>query len=576
MGVERALFIGASLQALSMNSLSLRSFTIAVAGLFAVLAAIWLTDIGHRKLANPDEGRYSVLAMHMADSGDFVTPRLNGLKYFEKPPMQYWATAAAFKVFGKSEWSARLYTALAGLLCVLIVSYTAARLFTREIGLFAGLALIACPYFAALAKIVTLDMGLTLWTTLTVCAFMLSLHTDAQRPLSARQKLAWLCVAAIGSAGAVLSKGLIGIVFPGAVLFLYCLLNADWSRLGSIKWWLAVPLFLVVVSPWFVLVAERNPEFLHFFFIHEHFQRFTTTQHRRVEAWWFFLPILFVGVLVWAFLLIPALLRGWHHANHSHGFRPLRFALLWVLFVIGFFSLSGSKLPAYILPTFPFLAMLIAYFLATTPGRTLAWYLMPIPVIALALAFVLNALPASRARNPFELGLYTEYGTILVTAFVVFAVGTAIAVGFFWRNTKVSRRWAVLVVAASNVFMIQSIDTGYETLSPLQSGYALAQSVKQKLAPDTRLYSVNIYDQTLAFYLGRYTTLVDHVGEFEIGQKSEPGRSIARLEDFPGIWHQAGSVIAIIPPQDVDKMRSLGLDFEVIHESPRRFAILKR
>jgi 4-amino-4-deoxy-L-arabinose transferase-like glycosyltransferase len=561
-----------------MNSLSPGRFALLVGCLFTLLAALWLSDIGNRKLANPDEGRYSVLAMHMADSGDYVTPRLNGLKYFEKPPMQYWVTAAAFKSFGKSEWSARLYTALAGLLTVLLIAFTAGKFFGRETGLFTGLALVACPYYMALAEIVTLDMGLTFWTTLTVCAFMLS-----QRTVGGREGLVWLCIAAIASAGAVLSKGLIGIVFPGAVLFLYCLFNFDWSRLLRINWWIAVPLFLLAVCPWFVLVAERNPEFMQFFFIHEHFQRFTTTQHRRVEAWWFFIPILFVGVLAWAFLLVPSLVNAWRreraapvHSSEAKPFRPLRFALIWSVFIIFFFSISGSKLPAYILPTFPFLAMLIGYYLASTAGRKIAWYVLPIPAIALIIAYVLHTLPAKKARNAFELGLYTEYGEIMVAAFIVFAVGTTIAVACFWRNSKVSRRWAVAAVAAASVFMVQRIDSGYETLSPLQSGYGLAQSISQKLTKETRLYSVNTYDQTLAFYLGRYSTLVDYVDEFEMGQKSETGRNIARLDDFPPAWNQPGPVIAIIPPQDVDKMRGLGLDFEVIHESPRRFAIMKR
>lgn len=566
-----------------MNSLSLGRFALLVGCLFSLLAVLWLSDIGKRKLANPDEGRYSVLAMHMADSGDYVTPRLNGLKYFEKPPMQYWATAAAIKSFGKSEWSARLYTALAGLLTVLLVSFTAGRLFTREVGVFTGLALVACPYFMALAEIVTLDMGLTFWTTLTVCAFMLSQHNPASQPTSTRERLIWLCIAALASAGAVLSKGLIGIVFPGAVLFLYCLFNFDWPRLLRINWWIAVPLFLLVVCPWFVLVAERNPEFMRFFFIHEHFQRFTTTQHRRVEAWWFFIPILFVGVLAWAFLLVPSLVNAWRReraapvqSGQAQSFRPLRFALIWSVFIILFFSISGSKLPAYILPTFPFFAMLIGHYLAYTPGRKIAWYVLPIPPISLIIAYVLQALPVEKARNAFELGLYTEYSEIMVAAFIVFAIGTAIAVACFWRNTKVSRRWGVAAVAAASVFMVQRIDSGYETLSPLQSGHGLAQSISKKLTKETRLYSVNTYDQTLAFYLGRYSTLVDYVDEFEMGQKSEPGRSIARLEDFPSVWKQPGPVIAIIPPQDIDKMRGLGLEFEVIHESPRRFAIMKR
>jgi 4-amino-4-deoxy-L-arabinose transferase-like glycosyltransferase len=465
------------------------------------------------------------------------------------------------------------------------VSYTAARLLTREIGLFTGLALVACPYYMALAEIVTLDMGLTFWTTMTVCAFMLS-QQSIQTAADSRRNLGWLGVAALASAGAVLSKGLIGIVFPGAVLFLYCLFNMDWRRLARINWWIAVPLFLLAVSPWFVLVADRNPEFLQFFFIHEHFQRFATTQHRRVQAWWFFIPILFVGVMAWAFLLVPALLRAWRHGHDSTStqsgaqsvrpFRPLRFALIWALFIIFFFSLSGSKLVAYILPTFPFVAMIVAYYLATTPGRTIAKFLIPIPLLAVILAFVLNALPSRMAGNPLELGLYNQYAEILVAGCIAFAIGTAVATAFFWRNTKVSRRWGVALVAAASVFMVHRIDSGYETISPLQSGYALAQSIQKKLSAETRIYSVSTYDQTLAFYLGRYTTLVNYVDEFEMGQKSEPGRDIPRLEAFPAEWQKPGPVIAIIPPQDVDKMRGMGLDFEVIHESPRRFAIMKR
>jgi 4-amino-4-deoxy-L-arabinose transferase-like glycosyltransferase len=566
-----------------MNSLSLRQFALTAAAIFLAVAALWLMDLGERKLANPDEGRYSVLAMHMHTSGDFVTPRLNGLKYFEKPPMQYWATATAFNVLGKTEWSARIYTALCGLLAILMVSYTAARLFNREIGIFTGLALVGCPYYMVLAEVVTLDMGLTFWTTLSVCGFLLSQRSEPTLP-SKRERLGWLLIGWAAAAGAVLSKGLIGLVFPAAILFLYCLIQWDWRRLAAINWVSGFFIFFLVATPWFYLVAKQNPEFLHFFFIHEHFQRFTTTQHRRVEAWWFFIPILFVGCLAWAFMLVPALIRGWqaghHHAKHdaagNRHFKPLRFAIIWIVFIIFFFSISGSKLPAYILPTFPLIAMVLAYFIATTPGRKLAYFVAPIPVMALGLAWYLHSLPASRARNPFELGLYTDYAAILVAAFIIFAIGSAIGTLLFWRNSKVSRRWGVAIIASASVFMVSRIDAGYETLSPLQSGFALSQSIAKHLTPETRLYAVNTYDQTAPFYLGRYFTFVDYVDEFEMGQKREPTKHIPQLADFPPAWNQPGAVIAIIPPQDVDKMRGLGLDFTIIHESPRRMALLKR
>ena len=193
--------------------------------MLALIAVVSFFDLGFRKLANPDEGRYSVLAQQMADTGDFVTPRLNGLKYFEKPPMQYWATAISFKLFGQNEWSARFYTALCALLCLCLVGYTASRVFNREVGLYSVLALAACPYFMALGEIVTLDMGLTFWTTLSLCSFIIS-----QSPRGGRDEHAgWVWLAWAAAAGAVLSKGLIGVLFPAATVFLYSVITRDLS-----------------------------------------------------------------------------------------------------------------------------------------------------------------------------------------------------------------------------------------------------------------------------------------------------------------------------------------------------------
>src|SRR5258707_11578878 len=116
-----------------------------VLGVLAVVALAVGVDNLYRPLANPDEGRYSEISREMAASGDFVTPRLNGLKYFEKPPMQYWATAIAFKLFGESDFSARLYTTLCALGCLLLVLYAGTRLFDLETGTYAAFALLAMP-----------------------------------------------------------------------------------------------------------------------------------------------------------------------------------------------------------------------------------------------------------------------------------------------------------------------------------------------------------------------------------------------------------------------------------------------
>src|SRR3954466_8144744 len=144
----------------------------AAALLVIVAAAVGVHNL-QRPLANPDEGRYSEISREMAASGDWVTPRLNGIKYFEKPPLQYWATALAFDALGESEWSARLYVWLSALATVLLVGYTGSRLGGPPgAGLASMLILMASPYFVMMGGVVTLDTGLTLWTTVTLCAFL--------------------------------------------------------------------------------------------------------------------------------------------------------------------------------------------------------------------------------------------------------------------------------------------------------------------------------------------------------------------------------------------------------------------
>ncbi|HEX5629933.1 MAG TPA: phospholipid carrier-dependent glycosyltransferase [Usitatibacteraceae bacterium] len=352
--------------------------------LVALLALFVAVDNMQRPLAHPDEGRYSEISREMAASGDWVTPRLNGIKYFEKPPLQYWASAAAFSLLGESEFTARIYTALCGLIALLAVGYTARRLAGGDAALLAVGVLLSSPYFLGLAGVVTLDMGLTAWTTVAVCAFLLG----ASGPEAGRRR--WFLLAWAGMALAVLSKGLIGIVFPAAAIFLHCLANRDWRLLAKLEWWRGTALFLLIAAPWFVLVSMANPEFPQFFFVHEHFERFLSKSHRREEPWWYFWPILFAGFLPWMLGLVPAALEGWRREGSAASFPWRRFALLWSAFILAFFSASSSKLPAYILPVFPVFALVLGDWLARTPAERL-W--KGVAILAPFLAVLVIAAP---------------------------------------------------------------------------------------------------------------------------------------------------------------------------------------
>ncbi len=173
---------------------------------FAVL--IWGANLEYRKLSLSDEGRYSEIPRYMAQSGDWITPRLNGIKYFEKPPLQYWATAGAYKAFGEHQWTARIWPALTGFCGVLLMFVVGAHVFGRAAGLYTAMVLASSLLYAALGHILTLDMGLSFFLTVAFAGIVLGLDPRAD---AATNRL-WINIAAIGCALAVLSKGLIGIV----------------------------------------------------------------------------------------------------------------------------------------------------------------------------------------------------------------------------------------------------------------------------------------------------------------------------------------------------------------------------
>jgi 4-amino-4-deoxy-L-arabinose transferase-like glycosyltransferase len=534
--------------------------------LLAIAALAVGIDNMERPLANPDEGRYSEISREMAASGDWVTPRLNGIKYFEKPPLQYWATAAAFKALGENHYAARLYVGLAGMATILIVGFTAFRVRGIEAAVATVLAIVSCPYFMAMGGIVTLDMGLTLWTTATFCALVLA-EEARERP---REHRAWMLAAWVAMALAVLSKGLVGIVFPGALLAMHCLLARDFSILRRIEWTRGFPLFLVIAAPWFIAVSHANPEFAQFFFVHEHFDRFLTSEHRRVEPWWYFIPIVVFGFLPWMFALPSAIFHAWR-AERGAAFQPYRMALLWCGFIFVFFSGSGSKLPAYVLPLFPVLALVLGRYLVEAPARKLAiWSALILP-IAIVLAWVAWHYPET-ARDAWTLALYRAAQPWAVGAACVL-IATSLFATFFLRR---GRRWAALIgVALASVLMIEALEDGYEQLTPRQSGYGVAQKMRAVLTPATRVYSVHHYEQTVPFYLGRTVTLVDYLDEFETGMDAEPGRDIRKLANFPREWLREGDALAIMHPGIFEKLKAQGLPMQVLHQDPRRVLVRK-
>src|SRR6185369_8327593 len=221
------------------------------------------------------------------ERGDLITPTLNHVKYFEKPPLLYWLNAASIKLFGTSEFAARLPSALCGLATVLATYLIARKLYDRRTALISATILGTSAGFVLQSRIILTDMLLTFCLTAALGAFIVASQREGRRSSPLPWYLFYLFCAL-----AVLAKGLIGIVFPGGIIFFYLLLSKRWKLLAEMRIATGLLLFLAVTTPWFVAVSLRNPEFARFFFIHEHFERFTSTVHGRYQPMWFFLPVL--------------------------------------------------------------------------------------------------------------------------------------------------------------------------------------------------------------------------------------------------------------------------------------------
>jgi 4-amino-4-deoxy-L-arabinose transferase-like glycosyltransferase len=540
--------------------------------LLAIFAVAWFSALDFRKLVKPDEGRYAEIAREMAASGDWVTPRLNGIKYLEKPPLQYWATAAAFKAFGEREWAARLWTGVAGFCGVLIAFFAGRRLYGGTAGLLAGAVLGTSLMYFVMGHLNTLDMGLALFLEAALAAF---LFAQAAPPASIAERR-WMLAAWAALALATLSKGIVALALPFLTLAAYGLVQRDASPWKRMHLAAGVPLFLAIAAPWFVAVSLANPEFPRFFFVHEHLERFLTTEHRRTQPVWYFAPILLAGLLPWTTVALQGILESWRRPGlgppKGPGPGPLhagRFLALWTLVVFGFFTLSGSKLPSYVLPVFPALAIVAGDALARMPGRTLRLHLAAVAVIALA------ALPwLWRWRSGEDAGtaaMLERYARWLALAAAGLAAGAVLA----WWRARERPVHAALVLGAGALFLSATALLGHEALGRSNSAHYIAEEIRPGLKPDAPFYSVGMYDQTLPFYLRRTVTLVDYADEFEFGLAQEPQRRIATIEDFKKRWREDPMAYAVMSGETHRRLQAEGLPMRVLARDTRRVIVAK-
>lgn len=345
--------------------------------LTAALVLFWLAATAWaRPLMLPDEGRYVGVALEMLRSGDWLTPTLNGLPYFHKPPLFYWITAGAMSVFGVNEWAARAAPLLGATLGALALTLFVRRWVGERAARLALVMLLAQPLFFVGGQFANLDMLIA--GVITATTLML-----AHAALCAEQGLPYRSTLVLGYAVAalgLLAKGLIGFVIPALVIGVWLLARGRWRALLAMVSLPGALLFSLIALPWFLAMQLRFPDFLDYFFVVQHFKRFAAGGFNNVQPFWFY-PALLLAFhapwLPWARGLFRVRATAAGATASPASVRSLMW--VWAAVVLVFFSMPASKLVGYILPLTPPLAMLMADAVLRQRGERqtvpLAWVL---------------------------------------------------------------------------------------------------------------------------------------------------------------------------------------------------------
>ena len=524
-----------------------------------ILAALWFASLPWRPMFDPDEGRYAEIPREMAATGDWVTPRLDGLKYFEKPPLQYWATASLYSVFGVHEWAARAWAVGLAFACVpLVYGFTRRLGYRAEESTVAAALLAINPYFALTGQVNLLDQGFCFFLCGAVFGFALAQRAAAG---SASERnymlLTWAALAL-----AVLSKGIVTLVLAGGTVFFYMVIRRDASPLRRMHFLLGLPLFLVVTLPWFWLVQSRNPEFAQFFFIHEHFARFLTNVHNRIEPWWYFLKVLLIALLpvLWNLRRVRWIAPA---DAAAPAFRVDLYLVIWAALVFVLFSASHSKLASYVLPMMPALAVLLAPGIAAQPSafrRAETTMLLLLVIVGVGLVF------QGRQRTGALHG-----ANIAWAAAVVVIAGVAAALTRR-KDFDRPRQWFVLAAATAAGF--QCLFMSYAVALPYRSTSTLVSQVSGGLRADDPLYSVGEYRHSLSFYLQRELAIYDFSGELEFGLRQagvEPGTN--DRAKFLRDWSAQSRGLAFIDVRSYPALEAAGLPGRVVARDARSIVV---
>ncbi|MDQ5987954.1 MAG: Undecaprenyl phosphate-alpha-4-amino-4-deoxy-L-arabinose arabinosyl transferase [Syntrophus sp. SKADARSKE-3] len=486
-------------------------------------------------LMEPDEGRYALIPHAMNATADYVTPHLKGVVYLEKPPLGYWGTALAFKIFGENEFSSRLFPGLCAWGCIILAYFMGTYFHKSRTGLYSAAVLTTCLLPFVLGRVNILDMPLTFFLACSIWSGFRYFDADREK----KSRSVWLYLMYLCSALAFLTKGLIGIVFPFAIIGLWLLSLFRFRDVLGLISPIGIMVFAVVAGPWIYLVQKANPDFLYFFFIQEHFLRYTTAMHERTEPAYYYLLILLGGTLPW-WPYLPKSLFGIRKGAKLLAERVLfrreeiLFYTIWVGVILVFFTLSSSKLASYIAPVFIPLAILMGHVFSSYEARSLKnqyagimeRILSNMPIVLQSLLFALVVFV------PYFIPEYEKMGhpSKLWVAGPIIVQALILLVPLFMKG-RVASGWFFSVYFLSAVYLALILFPVSHYLTPGKSSLDIVRAMKTNLPKGEVLYQYKITMYGIDFYSGMRTPIVDDMGELKYGAEHLPEKERRRY--FP-------------------------------------------
>lgn len=501
--------------------------------LAAALVLLYGWRLGARSFWEPDEPRYGEIAREMLVSGDWVTPRLDFLKYYEKPPLAYWSAAVSFALFGVSEASGRLSPVFFSLLFLAGTWVLARTLFGEREAAASTLVLALAPLSWVTGRLLVTDMFLAAGVVWVLAGYVLALD----RVRRGRGAVLPMSIAGAGAAVALLAKGPIGVLLPALGVVPFRLLAGRAASIGMRGWGAAGAVVALVGLPWFLLLSWRDPSFVGFFVWHEHVLRYLTHEAKREGPLWYYVGVL-AGGLFPSSLLLPWAVARCRPRLRERGWKAqgMTLLLLFAVAALVFFSVSQSKRPGYILPALPVPAILVGCALSRALGSRREGVIAPGAIgagaddrrvasslrLSLAFAAIASWLGCAAAihfvRRPSE---------ALVAAHGAFSTGIALAILGICLAAPALRprgsvlRWSLAAGAVAMCAALLSIEDVAERVDGSVSAKPAALLAARAAGPDDLLASYGTVLQGLTFYARRRTAIVGGPGELAFGAQAQ-------------------------------------------------------